>query len=109
MQIQILPGRRMRWRERKDRFGSREERHKLGKFILKYCNPHLPVTAWVDKLERKQKFSFAPVLINGQAKKVVFYHNYFMVCMDIEDTEHWIQSIISSNRLYDLELYHCNI
>ena len=109
MQIRILPGRRMYWREGKHRFGSREERHKLGKFVLKYCKPHLPVTAWVDKLERKQAFSFAPVLVNGQAKKVVFYYKYFMMCMSIEDTAHWIQSIISSNRLYDLELYHCNL
>ena len=99
----------MYWMERKSKFGSREERHKLGKFVLKYCKPYLPVTAWVDKLEKKRKFSFAPVLVNGQAKKVVFYYNYFMVCMNVEDTDHWIQSIISRNRLYDLDLYHCNL
>ena len=99
----------MHWQERKDRFGSREERHQLGKFILTYCKPDLPVIAWVQRLERKQKFSFDPVLVNGKPKKVLFYYNYVMVCLKLEDTAHWIQSIIATNQLYNLELYHYHL
>ena len=31
MELQILPGERMHWLENKEKFGSREERQKLGK------------------------------------------------------------------------------
>ena len=103
MELDILPGRRMRWTEKTDkkRFGSRKERHELGQFILRYCQPFLPVRAWVAKLQGDRKFSFAPVLVNGRARNVVMYYKNFMILMGLRDTAMWIQAYIISHRLYE--------
>ena len=109
MQLEILPGRIMRWRERKENFGSKRERHKLGRFVLKYCKMNLPVTVWVEKLNKRRKFSFAPVLVNGYARNVLFFQKKFMVCMNFDDTEEWIKSFITNNRLYEEERFHYTV
>ena len=111
MELDILPGRRMRWTEKTDkkRFGSRKERHELGQFILRYCQPFLPVRAWVAKLQGDRKFSFAPLLVNGRARNVVMYYKNFMVLMGLRDTAMWIQAYIISHRLYEQKIYQCTV
>ena len=109
MQLDILPGRKMRWLERKENFGSQKERHKLGKFVLQNCKSNLPVRVWVSKLNKSRKFSFAPVLVNRHARNVVFYYKKFLVCMNLEDTTSWIRTFIIRNRLYEQERFHCNL
>ena len=102
-QLDILPGRRMRWREKseKDEFGSREERHRLGRFVLRYCKSYLPVRVWVAKMTKKRRFAFTPVLVNGHAKNVLLCYKKFMVCMKLDDCAYWLQSYITINKLYE--------
>ena len=102
-QLDILPGRRMRWREKseKDEFGSREERHRLGRFVLRYCKSYLPVRVWVAKMTKKRRFAFTPVLVNGHAKNVLLCYKKFMVCMNLDHSAYWLQTYITSNKLYE--------
>ena len=106
MELQILPGERMHWLENKEKFGSREERQKLGKFVLRCCKSQFPVTVWVEKLDMKQTFYVAPVMIEGEAKKVVLYYKHFFLCMKVEDAATWVKTLMFSNLHF---YYFCNL
>lgn len=104
--LEILPGRQMRWSKHRDKIGTRKMRHSIGRFVLKVCKAHLPVTVKVAKFDKSRKFSFVPVLVNGTAKKVLFCYQKFMICMNLEDTDTRIQTFITSNGLYEQERFH---
>ena len=105
VRLQILENKQMRWHDRKEYFGNRRERHKVGRFILKNtCR--LPVTVHIQRMSRSRNFSFSPILVNGHAKNVAFHYRQFLIVVTFEDVAEWIKVLISSNRLYENEHYH---
>ena len=103
--LEILPGRQMRWSKNRDKIGTRNVRHRIGRFVLKVCKDDLPVRVKVAKFDKTRKFCFVPVLVNGLSKKVLLSYKKFIVCMNFEDTDTRIQTFISSNRLYEQERF----
>lgn len=105
VQIQILENKMMKYHGGKEKLGCRGKRHALGRFIRENTNK-LPVSVKVTKLHQKRSFSFAPVLVNGISKLVLLTYKKYMVLISYDDVVHWIQTLISSNRLYTYKKYH---
>ena len=103
--LQITENRKMRWEYHKDDFGTREERHSIGRFILRN-SCRLPVTVLVQRLSRHRQFSFAPVLVNNIARNVAFQYHQFLIMMTFADVAGWIKEFIISNELYDDDRHH---
>ena len=105
VRLQILENRQMRWHHEKEDFGTRGERHKVGRFIIENscC---LPVTVLIQRLSRTRSFAFTPILVNGHAKNVAFQYRKFLILMSYEDVAEWIKLFISSKRLYENETHH---
>ena len=72
---------KMHWDEKKKDFGTRPERHSLGRFVKKQAC-HLPVTVLVDRRRKSRKFYFEPVLMDDDKKLVLLTHKkYFRVAL----------------------------
>ena len=105
VRLQILENRQMRWHHQKEEFGTRRERHKVGRFIMENAC-RLPVTVLIQRLSRSRSFAFTPILVNGHAKNVAFQYRKFLILMTYEDVAEWIKVFISSRRLYESETHH---
>ena len=90
--VTITKDGRMHWDEKKDDFGSRAERHSLGRFIMKQAC-HLPVTVLVDRRRKSRKFNFEPLLLNDK-KLVLLTHRRYVITMDFDDIVKWIRIFI---------------
>ena len=94
----------MYWDEKKDDFGTRKQRHKLGCFIIDHAF-HLPVSVRVARRYNTHKFPFEPVLIDNTEKLVVFYHKIHQILMEYGDVTKWIRIFIDSNKGYEQEQF----
>ena len=102
--LEITKDRRMHWDENKDDFGTQEQRHKLGRFIIDHAC-HLPVTVRVQKWDGPHSYPCEPALIDDFEKLVVFYHKKYRILMDYGDAVKWIRILITSNKGYEQEQF----
>ena len=95
---------RMHWDENKDKFGTREERHSLGRFIIKQAC-HLPVSVRVKRRNTTRSFSFKPALVDDTEKVVMLSHRKYTIVMDFADIVKWIRIFITSNKMYEQDFF----
>jgi hypothetical protein len=95
---------KMHWDEKRERFGTRAERHSLGRFVIRQAC-HLPVTVRVRKSSTKRSFSFQPALVDDVEKKVILTHKKYRIAMDFDDIVQWIRIFIMSNKMYEQDLF----
>ena len=102
--LTITKDRGMIWNKDRDSYGTQKERHSLGRFIIeKSC--HLPVTVEVKHNRRKRPFSFAPCIINDTDRKVILTHRRYKMAINFDDVVKWIRIFITSNKMYEQELF----
>ena len=102
--LTISKDRKMHWDANKEKMGTREERHSLGRFVIDQAC-HLPITVRVRRKRDKHRFRFQPVLINEVKKKVVLYHKRYAIFTDFDDVVSWIQIFIRSNKMYEQDMF----
>ena len=105
VQLELLSDGKAIWHGRKYKIGNRAERHSLRRFVMNYAKT-LPILVLISKLGKHRDFAFAPVLINGQSKNVVFLHKIYIMVMSFDDVVEWIQNYIQQNQLYLREECH---
>lgn len=108
VQLQILTNQKMQWSGRKDRMGMRLDRHDLGRFVIRNTN-RLPVQVLVSRLDHKRDFAFAPILVNGFLRNIVFTYKKYMLVVSFDDVAAWIKSYVTNNKLFEDERYHYNV
>ena len=105
--LTITKEKKMIWDKPKHLFGSREERHSLVRFVIKQ-SCHLPVTVRVRRRRTKKPgglLSFVPALINDTEKVVILTHKRYKLAMDFDDIVKWIRIFITSNKMYEQDLF----
>ena len=101
VQLDILENHQMVWYNHdKDYYGTRKERHRVGRFILKNTS-RLPVTVLIEKLSSVNHFKFTPIVTNGLARNVAFYYRNYLILVCFKDVADWIKELIMSNNLYE--------
>ena len=104
VRLEVLENRKMRWQSglHKDYFGTRNDRHRLGRFIMKNtCR--LPVTVLVEKLWHIFDFSFTPIVLNKHARNVAFHYRCYLIIISFNDVAQWLKLLINSHNLYENE------
>ena len=102
--LYINKEKRMYWDEKKDLFGSRRERHSLGRFVIKQAC-HLPVTVQVTRSKKSRSFHFQPALVDDHEKLVLLTHKRYTIAMDFDDIVKWIRIYITSNKMYEQDYF----
>ena len=102
--LHINKDKRMYWDEKKDLFGSRRERHSLGRFVIKQAC-HLPVTVQVTRSKKSRSFHFQPTLVDDEEKLVMLTHKRYTIAMDFADIVKWIRIYINSNKMYEQDYF----
>ena len=102
--LHISKNGRMHWDEKKDLFGSRRDRHSLGRFVIKQAC-HLPVTVQVTRSKKSRSFHFHPTLVDDHEKLVLLTHERYTIGMDFDDIVKWIQIYITSNKMYEQDYF----
>ena len=69
---------------------------------------HLPVTLRVWRRRAKKRgglLSFVPALINDTEKLVILTHKRYKLAMHYEDIVKWIRIFITSNKMYEQDIF----
>ena len=104
VRLEIFENRKMRWHcgLHRDYFGTRKDRHELGRFIMKNtCR--LPVTVLVEKFTHIFEFSFTPIVLNKHARNVAFHYRCYLIVISFNDVAEWLKVLITSHKLYENE------
>lgn len=98
----------MRWDDRKSKVGSRQFRHRAGRVVKRYCR--LPVTVLVHKVRpSSSSFYFKPDLVNGSGEMVYLYYKDVMIAAQFKEVSLWIQTFITSNKMYEQPMFQTAI
>lgn len=100
--------RKMTWNKKKSKVGSRRFRHRAARLVRNYCKS-FPITVVVQRMKMNYQFAFKPLLVNGRGRNVLLYHKNVMVIMKFEDASSWIQTFITSNKMYDQPMFQMTV